>query len=145
MSRIPTKAVFSNGRIINFPDVPQYSFPSVPKPLTLAQQNALKVKQEITADMENRKKDVKLDQTLADVRRKYEREQEIQSAKDDADLNAEFEKLEKQYGTTSDCSKDKKGKGCSIMGGRTRRKHRNYKKSRKGRKQRKSISHKRRK
>ena len=144
MSRIPKSTILSNGRILEFPDAPKYSFPSVPKPPTEAQKNALKIKQEIAVDMANRKQDTKLDQSLADIRRKSEQEAEMQSAKDDADLYAEFEKLEKQYGTTSDCSKDKKGKGCTIMGGRTRRKRCNYKKTRKGRKQRKSISHKRR-
>ena len=69
----------------------------------------------ITAIKEQLKTDRNLDRQLAAVRREEEARQRDQEAKDDAELYAEFEKLEKQ--NPEDCRKNKDGK-CTIMGGK---------------------------
>jgi hypothetical protein len=69
----------------------------------------------ITAIKEQLKTDKNLDRQLAAIRREDEARQRQQEAMDEAELYAEFEKLEKE--NSKDCKKNKDGK-CTIMGGK---------------------------
>jgi len=125
-----------------------YNFPSVPKP-TIEQQLANLPPTPTHSNIKNipsKMTDIKtlraqanareiseafkprpeLEQNLAEARRREEAMREAQEKADEAELYAEFAKLEKEY--PDNCKKDKDGK-CTIMGG--------VKKTRKGRKGRK--------
>ena len=125
-----------------------YNFPSVPKP-TIEQQLANLPPTPTHSNIKNtpsKMTDIKtlraqanareiaeafkprpqLEQNLAEARRREEAMREVQEKADEAELYAEFAKLEKEY--PNNCKKDKDGK-CTIMGG--------VKKTRKGRKGRK--------
>jgi hypothetical protein len=79
----------------------------------------------IAAIKDQLKTDKNLDRQLAAVRREEEARQREQEAIDEAELYAEFEKLEKQ--NQEDCKKNKHGK-CTIMGGKYKiRKSRKHK------------------
>ena len=69
----------------------------------------------IKAIKEQLKTDRNLDRQLAAIRRDEESRQREQEARDEAELYAEFERLEKQ--NPEDCKKNKDGK-CTIMGGK---------------------------
>jgi len=131
-----------------------YNFPSVPKPTiqqklaslpptpthniknissTMPDIKTLRAQANAREIAEAFKPRPQLEQNLAEARRKEEAMREVQEkarreaeAKSEAELYAEFAKLEKEY--PNNCKKDKNGK-CSIMGG--------VKKTRKGRKGRK--------
>ena len=78
----------------------------------------LRQQSNINAIKEQLNSDRNLDRQLASIRREEEVRQRAmreQEARDEAELYAEFEKLEKE--NSKDCKKNKDGK-CTIMGGK---------------------------
>lgn len=128
-------------QVINFPSVPTHT--PVLKSNMISESHRLDLLRKqanISAIKEQLKSDNRLDRQLAEVRRQEETRQRAareQEAIDEAELFAEFEKLEKQY--PEDCKNNKDGK-CNIMGGKyksrkirknkrkSKRKHKNIKK-----------------
>jgi hypothetical protein len=123
-----------------FPSVPKLG---VPKPLSMAQINALSIKGEINQDN-------KLKQTLNDLRIKEDQKEQKRLMEQDKSLMAEFNKIEKSS-TPSELKAARKaanselkefessnkclpGEGCSIMGGRKSKKSKRSKRSKKGKK-----------
>ena len=134
-----------------FPSVPKLG---VPKPLFMAQVNAQSIKREINQD-NNLKK------TLNDLRISEEQKEEKRLMEQDKFLMAELNKLEKSSTPTQleaarkaanselkefeSSNKCLPGEGCSIMGGRKRRKSKSKsKKSKKGKKSKKRKTTRRR-
>jgi hypothetical protein len=106
-------------QVINFPPVPTHTPVLKSNRITESKRLDLLRKQaNISAIKEQLKSDNRLDRQLAEVRRQEEVRQRAareQEAIDEAELFAEFEKLEQQY--PEDCKKNKDGK-CTIMGGK---------------------------
>jgi hypothetical protein len=141
--------IVSNGKAFKFPNVPKptteqliASLPSVPTHTPVPKQINSSMTSSQRADLERKaanafaisnqiNQERKLESNLASIRKEEEARQAMQAAKDDAELEAEFAKLEKQY--PQNCKKDKKGK-CTIMGGKYK-----TRKSRKGKKKGKSA------
>lgn len=135
----------------NFPSVPKSG---VPKPLSMAQVNALNIKGEIKQDNE-------LEKTLNELRIKEDQRLRELHIKEDKSLMAELNKLEnsstptqleaarktadselKEFESSNKCLP---GEGCSIMGGKKRRKSKSKsKKSKKGKKSKKRKTTRRR-
>jgi hypothetical protein len=129
----------------NLPSVPKSG---VPKPLSMSQVNALNIKGEI-------KQDNNLEKTLNELRIKEEQKEK----KEATHLMAELNKLEKSSTPTQleaarkaadielseSSNKCLPGEGCSIMGGKKRRKSKSKsKKSKKGKKSKKRKTTRRR-
>lgn len=114
-----------------FPPVPTHT--PIIKGIDSQRADLMRKQANISAIKQQLKSDSRLDKELATVRRQEEARQRAareQEARDEAELFAEFEKLEKQYPET--CKKDKNGK-CTIMGGKykTRKTRKDKRKSKK--------------
>ncbi len=130
----------------NLPSVPKSG---VPKPLSMAQVNALNIKGEI-------KQDNNLEKTLNELRIKEEKRLRELHIKEDKSLMTELNKLEKSSTPTQleaarkaadielseSSNKCLPGEGCSIMGGKKRKKGKSKSKSKKSKKGKKSKKRK---